>query len=651
MADIFLSYARADQAKVAELAAWLEKEGYSLWWDQHIDGGSEFSKDIERELGAAQAAIVAWSAAGAESRWVRDEAGIALEAGKLIAISLDGAEPPIGFKQIHAIDMTRPQGRSDLQRALSRKLEGAVEPSASVPQAAKSKSTIAIIVAAIALILAAGGWWFFDSAESDEATEQLAIKNTVAVLPFRSLSSDEDNRYFAEGVTEEILTRLGALDELLVTARSSSSQFAGSDLALSVIADRLGVSHIIEGSVRRSGDSWRVSAQLVKAADATQLWSDTYDVTGDDILAVQSEIAERAAEALGVVLNDEDRARMASVGIDNPEAYAVFNRGFDLFVKAHNQGATFDNLAPANEKFDEAFALEPRLWNARVASVDRYSHLLTDHSIGFPVGGDDVVSEALLEIQNRLADAKENAPRSAYPLIDQQALQYSANWNGAETTVRRMLANEQGCNFTRSYEDWLVLRLGLVEEYLDFAKRQRACDPLSDPSLSVVMLAYAGRPDEGIKLAEEIAQPSEALMRSHVIALLAADRIADAKLVQGRMAPSAYYAGQALTFIAAAEGDMAALKQQYALYESINAPDAAFLQIASLMGDRELANYWAARIDARPAGYIWLGNGLSVTCHCGNGFDLSATPNYRARLIEAGASLDMPSPVNWPLQK
>ncbi len=105
MADIFISYAREDRETVAKLAAVLEDAGYSLWWDRHVAAGDEFSAEIERELKAAKAVIVAWSPHSAQSHWVKDEACHARDAGKLVPVSLDGGEPPMGFRQFQTISL------------------------------------------------------------------------------------------------------------------------------------------------------------------------------------------------------------------------------------------------------------------------------------------------------------------------------------------------------------------------------------------------------------------------------------------------------------------------------------------------------------------------------------------------------------------
>lgn len=133
--------------------------------------------------------------------------------------------------------------------------------------------------------------------------------SSVAVLPFVTISRGEDDEYFADGMTEEILNSLAQLPELLVTARTSAFQFKDQDVPVRDIAAQLGVQHIVAGSVRRVGERLRVTAQLIRAADGIHLWSNAYDRTPEGVLTVQEEIAESIAAALDVVLDDAKRAR------------------------------------------------------------------------------------------------------------------------------------------------------------------------------------------------------------------------------------------------------------------------------------------------------------------------------------------------------
>ena len=159
------------------------------------------------------------------------------------------------------------------------------------------------------------------SATEEQPAESEVSRQSIAVLPFLALSSGPDDEYFADGLTEEILNSLAQLPELLVTARTSAFHFKGQNLPTTQIAASLGVAHIVEGSVRRSGDRLRVTAQLIRAKDGFHLWSENYDETTTDTIAVQEDIAEKIAGALDVILDDEDRKSMHQAGIRDVEAF------------------------------------------------------------------------------------------------------------------------------------------------------------------------------------------------------------------------------------------------------------------------------------------------------------------------------------------
>ena len=148
---------------------------------------------------------------------------------------------------------------------------------------------------------------------------------SVAVLPFADMSPDKDQEYFADGVSEEVLNQLSRIRDLFVVGRTSSFSFKGRNEDLRVIGDKLGVSHLLEGSVRKAGDRVRVSAQLIKAADGYHLWSQTYDRTLEDIFAVQDDISNAVAQALQVSLGLGEFGRPGWTR--NAAAYEEYLRG------------------------------------------------------------------------------------------------------------------------------------------------------------------------------------------------------------------------------------------------------------------------------------------------------------------------------------
>lgn len=160
------------------------------------------------------------------------------------------------------------------------------------------------------------------------------------------MSSGPDDEYFADGLTEEILNSLTRIPELLVTARTSAFHFKGQDLPVPEIAATLGVAHIVAESVRRDGNRLRVTAQLIRAADGFHLWSETYDHDTDDAFGVQSDIAEKVAAALDIVLDDEQLERMHAFGLRNPEAFVAYQKGVELGDLAHGTDVQ-DELPPS----------------------------------------------------------------------------------------------------------------------------------------------------------------------------------------------------------------------------------------------------------------------------------------------------------------
>ncbi len=148
--------------------------------------------------------------------------------------------------------------------------------------------------------------------------------NSIAVLPFAHMSSDEDNEYFCDGLAEELINALTKIDELKVAARTSAFSFKGKETDISEIARKLSVKTILEGSVRRSGSNVRITVQLINAADGYHLWSERYDREMNDIFAVQDEITLAVVEALKVKLLHGERSAILKKGTANTEAYELY---------------------------------------------------------------------------------------------------------------------------------------------------------------------------------------------------------------------------------------------------------------------------------------------------------------------------------------
>src|SRR5205085_5531939 len=160
-----------------------------------------------------------------------------------------------------------------------------------------------------------------------------ASAKSVAVLPFDNLSDDKSNAYFAEGIQDEILTRLSKIAALKVISRTSTQHYKSAPQNLPEIARQLGVAHILEGSVQKSGDSVRVNVQLIQAASDSHVWADSFDRKLTDIFSVESEVAMAIADKLQAHLTAREEQLIAAKPTNNPEAYDAYLRGLAFHVR------------------------------------------------------------------------------------------------------------------------------------------------------------------------------------------------------------------------------------------------------------------------------------------------------------------------------
>jgi TolB-like protein/class 3 adenylate cyclase/Tfp pilus assembly protein PilF len=199
-------------------------------------------------------------------------------------------------------------------------------------------------------------------------------EKSIAVLPFENLSSDKENAYFADGIQDEILTRLSKIADLKVISRTSTQHYKSAPENLPEIARQLGVAHIVEGSVQKSADAVRVNVQLIKAANDSHLWADTYDRRLTDIFSVESEVAKAIADQLRAKITGQEEQVIAAKPTDNPEAYDAYLRGLAYTLKT---GSTLANSLGAQKYLKEAVRLDPKFalaW-ALLSFVDARGYL------------------------------------------------------------------------------------------------------------------------------------------------------------------------------------------------------------------------------------------------------------------------------------
>jgi len=197
-----------------------------------------------------------------------------------------------------------------------------------------------------------------ESAVEPAEAEAPVINRSIAVLPFVNMSSDTEQEWFADGLTEEILNSLARTPDLLVAARTSSFGYKGSSESVPTIASELGVDHVLEGSVRKGGDRLRITAQLIRADDGFHLWSETYDRTPDDIIAIQEEIAIKIATALETAMDPEALAEMMSAGTRSVPAYEAYLLGNGAIQAGGESGDVYLWL-DARDAYENAVVLDP----------------------------------------------------------------------------------------------------------------------------------------------------------------------------------------------------------------------------------------------------------------------------------------------------
>jgi serine/threonine protein kinase/Flp pilus assembly protein TadD len=230
----------------------------------------------------------------------------------------------------------------------------------------------AFAVAGVALIVAAisAGAWMYQRAQSLAAMER-----SIAVLPFENLSDDKENAYLAEGIQDEILTRLSKVKDLRVISRASMQHYKSKPENLPEIAKQLGVAHVLEGNVQKSADTVRVNVHLIKAANNSPIWADTVDRPLTDILSLESEVAITVADQLRAKPTGEEAQAIAAKPTDNPQAYDAYLRG--LAYTLRSGGFQPANVIPAQQYLKEAVRIDPKFalaWSL-LSSVDSAGYI------------------------------------------------------------------------------------------------------------------------------------------------------------------------------------------------------------------------------------------------------------------------------------
>ena len=350
--------------------------------------------------------------------------------------------------------------------------------------------TVWWVVAAVVCVGLAAGYVVWRGHERVSAGPQI---RSLAVLPLRNLSGDPSQDYLADGITEELIGKLAGIRELKVTSHTSVMRFKDTKISVPEIAKTLGVDAVVEGSVIREGSRIRVSAQLIRAATDTHLWSETYDREISDALTLESELAQAIAEKVRVTVTGEEQQRLTAARTVAPEVYESYLKGRYANDKGGRAG-----WEQSVVYFNDALAKDPTFAPAYVGLAETYTWMGTVAAGVSPAETRPKVMSAArkaIELDPDLAEAH---------VMLANSLQEQWQWAAAETEYKRALELQPNNASAHSwYALWLSCQ-GRTDEAVDSVRRARELDPVSVSGASVAWILFQShRFDEALREARD----------------------------------------------------------------------------------------------------------------------------------------------------
>ncbi|MEM7431537.1 MAG: hypothetical protein AAF351_06310 [Pseudomonadota bacterium] len=354
--------------------------------------------------------------------------------------------------------------------------------------------------AIIAALVVALSYFIWERQVGDGA---VIADKSIAVLPFVNLSADADQEWVADGLTEELLNALAKTPDVRVASRIASFQYKGKTDDIRAIAERLGVAYVIEGSVRRSGERLRVTAQLIEAADGFHLWSETYDRTPEDIIAIQEDVAVEIASALQTAMDPEALAKMMSVGTQSVSAYEAYLKGNALRAQVISSG-DYGLLTPALASWEEAAAIDPQFAAAHIALARFWLQQMFVNSKAaraIPNTAQQRLARFRESIASAIASSKDPLDTLRYQAIEATV---ALRFHSALQLTDRYLEQRPNDLDVVTGKRYLVNVLGRVDDGIANAYRMAELgrdDPLAT-ELAITSLAIAGEVDGAAALAQ-----------------------------------------------------------------------------------------------------------------------------------------------------
>jgi TolB-like protein/Tfp pilus assembly protein PilF len=497
---VFISYASSDRAIADSVCSALERAGVLCWIaPRDVTPGELYSEAIVHAIDSAAVVVLVLSQNAAASPHVlREVERASSKRHPVVSFRIDLAPIPAALEYFlntsqwldaSAIGVERalPKLVDAVQRGVAHASELAKDHSGAAARPAKridsDPSTVTnagkrprLILAALAAITAVAlaylvvdQFWLSKRVDEQKSLVQAppAIPDkSIAVLPFADMSEKKDQEYMSDGIAEELLNLLSQVPELKVTARTSSFAFKGRKANIAEIAKKLNVAHLLEGSVRKSGNKLRITAQLIRTADSTHLWSETYDRPLDDIFAVQDEIAGAIVQALQIRLAGGELNRRKG-GTQNLEAYQLYLRAWN------SPWNTNPSLDAAGDYLEQAVKLDPG-YGMAWSSLASVASLKTDNGWLESTEGYErarQLAQHALQLSPDLAHA--------HGRLQYVYLMYDWDWAAAEAEGRRALAIDPTNPSVLNVAGMLSRTLGRWEDAERSFRAALARDPLS----------------------------------------------------------------------------------------------------------------------------------------------------------------------------
>jgi TolB-like protein/Tfp pilus assembly protein PilF len=646
--DVFLSYASQDAAVANTVVAVLESQGIKCWIaPRDVTPGEFYAGSIVHAIDAAKATVLILSGnASSSPHVVREVERAASKRHPVISLRLDQAPLPADLEYFLNTSQWLDASGGDTNRAMP-KLVAAVRVAIEKPSTPdvsavttvagtsartsypsdniRSRYQVAVaagslVAASIAGLVAYRLWLprhqmvaptpaVATGTPAAETAAPVIPEKSVAVLPFVDMSEKKDQEYFSDGMSEELIDMLTKIPDLKVPARTSSFYFKGKQATIAEIAKALGVAHVLEGSVRKSDSTLRVTAQLIRMDNGYHMWSQTYDRNVKDIFKVQDEIATAVVEALKAQLLPAQQSARAH-RTANTEAYNEYLLGRQFYNQRGDEGFRRALIA-----YRKAIALDPG-YAAAYAGLAMSEALLADSTADAP------------SVQQAVADAESAVardPDSADSYAARGFVRYyrSWDWSGAEADFMKALALDPSDSTVQVRYGGLLVALGRLQEAIAATKIAVGLDPLSILAWHRLGRYYIATRQfaaahEAIRRALEI-QPEFAAAQSALATLLLLEgKAAEALVTFSKIASES----SRLSGVAIAEQTLGHSEEsQRALDELIekHSRDSAFLiaETYAWRGDKDQAFAWLERAYER---------------HDSNFFNLKSEPRFASLL-------------------